>query len=197
MLNKKGFLAYQAVGKVKSINGISANNNASFTASSEQKPANNNAGFIASSDQKPANNNAGFTFIEIMVVVMIIGILATFIVPKIINKPDEARVAKAKSEIKAIESGLKMYRMENSSYPTTEQGLDALFKKPDVEPIPRNWNKGGYIEANETPKDPWDSLYIYRSPGEDDRDYEIISLGADRQEGGEDVKSDIKSYEIR
>lgn len=139
----------------------------------------------------------GFTFIEVMVVVMIIGILATFIVPKIIGKPDEARVAKAKSEIKAIESGLKMYRMENSSYPTTEQGLDALFIKPDIEPIPRNWKKGGYIEANETPKDPWDNYYIFRSPGEDDRDYDIISLGADGKEGGEGVNADIKSYEIR
>jgi general secretion pathway protein G len=142
-------------------------------------------------------NKKGFTFIEVMVVVMILGILATFIVPKIIGKPDEARVAKAKSEIKSIESALKMYRMDNSNYPTTEQGLDALFKKTDIEPIPRNWKKGGYIEATETPKDPWGNYYIYRSPGENDRDYEIISLGADGKEGGEGVNADIKSYEIK
>lgn len=142
-------------------------------------------------------NKKGFTFIEVMVVVMILGILATFIVPKIIGKPDEARMTKAKSEIKAMESGLKMYRMENSGYPTTEQGLEALVQKPDIEPIPRNWKKGGYIEVEGSPKDPWENLYIYRSPGEDDREYEIISLGADGREGGEGVNADIKSYEIR
>lgn len=142
-------------------------------------------------------NIKGFTFIEIMVVVVIIGILATFLVPKIMGKPDEARVAKAKSDIKVIESGLKMYKIDNGKYPTTEQGLSALIKKPVIEPIPRNWKKGGYLESTEVPLDPWGNDYIYRSPGESDRDYEIISLGADGKEGGEGVNADIKSYEIK
>ncbi len=142
-------------------------------------------------------NQKGFTFIEIMVVVVIIGILATFLVPKIIGKPDEARVAKAKSDIKVLESGLKMYKMDNGRYPTTEQGLAALIKKPVIEPVPRNWKKGGYIEAEDVPLDPWGNEYIYRSPGEADRDYEIISLGADGKEGGDGVNEDIKSYNIK
>ena len=142
-------------------------------------------------------NIKGFTFIEIMVVVVIIGILATFLVPKIMGKPDEARVAKAKSDIKVIESGLKMYKIDNGKYPTTEQGLSALIKKPVIEPIPRNWKKGGYLESTEVPLDPWGNDYIYRSPGESDRDYEIISLGADGKEGGVGVNADIKSYEIK
>ena len=142
-------------------------------------------------------NIKGFTFIEIMVVIVIIGILATFLVPKIMGKPDEARVAKAKSDIKVIESGLKMYKIDNGKYPTTEQGLSALINKPVIEPIPRNWKKGGYIESNEVPLDPWGNDYIYRSPGESDRDYEIISLGADGKEGGDGVNADIKSYEIK
>jgi len=115
-------------------------------------------------------------------------------VPKFLDKPDEARVAKARLDIKAIESALKIYKLENRRYPTTEQGLGALIKEPEVEPIPKNYKKGGYIEENSI-KDSWDNDYIYRSPGEDDRDYEIISLGADGQEGGEGFDADITSYE--
>lgn len=139
-------------------------------------------------------NNKGFTIIEVLVVIVILGILGTLLVPKFLDKPDEARVAKAHLDIKALESALKIYKLENTTYPTTEQGLGALIRKPEVEPIPKNYKKGGYIEESNI-KDPWDNDYIYRSPGEDDRDYEIISLGADGQEGGEDFDADITSYE--
>lgn len=142
------------------------------------------------------HNSKGFTLIEVMVVVVILGILATFLVPKIINRPDEARIAKVKNDIKAVESSLKLYKIDNGIYPTTEQGLQALIEKPDMEPIPRNWKKGGYLNSEEAPKDPWGREYIYRSPGDEGRDYEIISYGADGKEGGEGMNADIKNYNI-
>ncbi|MGA1863211.1 type II secretion system major pseudopilin GspG [Deferribacter thermophilus] len=141
-------------------------------------------------------NNKGFSLIELMVVIVILGILATVLLPKIINRPDEARVTKAKSDIKTIESALKLYKLDNGMYPTTEQGLSALIKKPEIEPIPKNWKNGGYLDTNKIPVDPWGNPYIYRSPGDNGRDYEIISLGADGKEGGEGVNADIKNYEI-
>ncbi|MGE4466034.1 type II secretion system major pseudopilin GspG [Sphaerochaeta sp.] len=137
-------------------------------------------------------NNKGFTIIEILVVLVILGILGTLLVPKIIDKPDEARVTRTKLDIKAIESALKMYKLENSIYPTTEQGLEALVKETTIDPVPTNFKKGGYLD--ELPKDPWGGAYIYTSPGENERDYEIVSYGADRKEGGEGVSADIKSF---
>jgi len=137
-------------------------------------------------------NNKGFTIIEILVVLVILGILGSLIVPKLLDKPDEARVTKAQLDIKAIESALKIYKLENSIYPTTEQGLQALVKQTDIEPVPASFKKGGYLE--DVPKDPWGGDYIYRSPGDEERDYEIISYGADRKEGGEGVNADITSY---
>lgn len=141
-------------------------------------------------------NLKGFSLIELMVVIVILGLLATFLLPKIIDRPDEARITKAKSDIKAIESALKLYKLDNGFYPTTEQGLSALITQPTIEPIPKNWKRGGYLDTNSIPKDPWGNNYIYRSPGEEERDYEIISLGADGKEGGEGINADIKSYEI-
>ncbi|NOX19776.1 MAG: type II secretion system major pseudopilin GspG [Nitrospirae bacterium] len=139
----------------------------------------------------------GFTLIELMVVVIILGILATFLVPKILSRPDQARVVKAKNDIKAIESALKMFKLDNGFYPTTEQGLRALIKKPDIEPIPKHYPEGGYLDYDEEPLDPWGHKYIYRSPGDDGRDYEIISLGADGKPGGTGFDADIKSWEIK
>lgn len=139
-------------------------------------------------------NNKGFTIIEILVVLVILGILGTLLVPKLLDKPDEARITKAKLDIKAVESALKIYKLENSIYPTTEQGLEALVTQTQTEPVPNSFKKGGYLEGG-VPKDPWGGEYLYRSPGENDRDYEIISYGADRKEGGEGVDADIKSFE--
>ncbi len=139
----------------------------------------------------------GFTLIELMVVVIILGILATFLVPKLLSRPDQARVVKAKNDIKAIESALKMFKLDNGFYPTTEQGLRALIKKPDIEPIPEHYNEGGYLDYDEEPLDPWGHKYIYRSPGDEGRDYEIISYGADGKPGGTGYDADIKSWELR
>ncbi len=138
----------------------------------------------------------GFTLIELLIVIVILGILATFLVPKIMQKPDEARVAKAKNDIMAIETALKMYKMDNGVYPTTMQGLKALIQKPSIPPIPKHYKEGGYLDSNSVPKDPWGNPYIYRSPGDNSRPYEIISLGADGKEGGSGVNADIKSWEI-
>lgn len=139
----------------------------------------------------------GFTLIELMVVLVILGLLATFIGPKIMSAPDKARVTKAVNDIKALESALNMYKLENGNYPTTDQGLQALVEKPELEPIPNNWSPGGYLSTTTVPKDPWGNDYIYRSPTEDEnREYEIITYGADGQEGGENYNADIASYTI-
>ncbi len=141
-------------------------------------------------------NRRGFTLIELLVVIVILGILATFIIPKIMQKPDEARVVKAKNDIMAFETALKMYKMDNGMYPTTIQGLKALIKKPDVPPIPEHYKPGGYLDTDKIPLDPWGHPYIYRSPGENGRPFEIISLGADGKVGGTGVNADIKSWEL-
>ncbi len=146
---------------------------------------------------KKRRMHPGFTLIELMVVLVILGLLATFIGPKIMSAPDKARVTKAINDIKALESGLNMYKLDNGNYPTTDQGLLALVEKPELEPVPNNWSPGGYLSTSTVPKDPWGNDYIYRSPTEDEnRDYEIKSFGADGQEGGENYNADIASYTI-
>lgn len=138
----------------------------------------------------------GFSLIELMIVVVILGLLATLLVPRIMDRPEEARVSKAMMDIRTLESALRLYRLDNGAYPTTEQGLTALIRKPEIGPAPRNYRTGGYLEGSAAPKDPWGNEYRYRSPGEQQRDYEIISLGADGKEGGEDFDQDVKSWEL-
>ncbi|HET8708081.1 MAG TPA: type II secretion system major pseudopilin GspG [Pseudomonadales bacterium] len=132
----------------------------------------------------------GFTMIEIMVVVAILGILAAMVVPSIIGKDDQARVARAKSDIKAISSALDMYKLDNYKYPTTEQGLEALVNKPENA---KNWPEGGYLKK--VPTDPWENPFVYVSPAEG-APYEIISYGSDGQEGGEGYAADISSKNL-
>ncbi|MGD9732214.1 MAG: type II secretion system major pseudopilin GspG [Desulfamplus sp.] len=140
-------------------------------------------------------SNCGFTLIELMVVVVILGILASLIVPRLMGRTDEARVIKAKVDISAIETALKLYRLHNGNYPSTEQGLRALIEEPTTEPLPRRWDKNGYLEKKSIPKDPWDREYIYLSPGVHD-EYDIISYGADGAPEGEGNDADIKSWEL-
>lgn len=147
---------------------------------------------------KKRKMRAGFTLIELMVVLVILGLLATFVGPKVMSAPDKARVTKAISTIKSLESALKTYKLDNGVYPTTEQGLAALVVQPEIDPIPSNWQVGGYLDAEEVPKDPWGNDFIYTSPTDvEGRDYEIISYGADGQEGGENYDADITSYNIK
>ena len=138
----------------------------------------------------------GFSLIELMIVVVILGLMATLLVPRIMDRPDEARVAKAKVDIRTLESALRLYRLDNGAYPTTEQGLAALIRKPDIAPLPRNYRSGGYLEAASVPRDPWGNAYRYRAPGQQGRDYEITSLGSDGKEGGTGFARDINSWEL-
>ena len=139
--------------------------------------------------------SGGFSLIELMIVIVILGVLASMLVMRLTGKPDEARVTVAKTDMRTLGSTLKFYKLDNYVYPTTEQGLQALLRKPESQPLPRNYPEGGYLEAVEVPKDPWGNEYIYRSPGEEGRPYEIISLGADGKEGGEGVEKDIRNWE--
>jgi general secretion pathway protein G len=147
--------------------------------------------------QRPAarrvriTRHGGFTLIEILVVVVILGLLAALIVPRIMDRPDEARVVAAKSDIAAIVSALKLYRLDNGSYPTTEQGLQALVKKPTAGDVPPNWKPGGYLER--LPKDPWGSDYQFLSPGVYG-EIDVFSYGADRKPGGEGFALDIGNW---
>ncbi len=135
---------------------------------------------------------SGFTLIEIMVVVVIIGILASVVVPRIMDNPDKARVAKAQNDIRALGSALDIYRLDNFVYPTTDQGLEALVSEPTIAPLPPNWKQGGYIKKLNS--DPWGNEYLYLSPGEHG-EIDIFSLGADGVPGGEGANADIGSWD--
>lgn len=135
----------------------------------------------------------GFTLLEVMVVVVILGILAVLVAPKIIGRPDEARVVAAKQDIASLMQALKLYRLDNQRYPTTEQGLQALVSKPATAPVPLNWKNGGYIER--PPKDPWGNSYQYLNPGLRG-EIDVFSLGADAAPGGEGNDADIGSWNL-
>jgi general secretion pathway protein G len=135
----------------------------------------------------------GFTLIEIMVVVVILGILAALVVPQVMNRPDQAKVTVAKGDIKAIGAALDMYKLDNYSYPSTQQGLDALVKKPGGNPQPKNWNRDGYLKR--VPKDPWGNDYQYLSPGTQGQ-FDLYSYGADGKQGGSDLNADIGNWDL-
>ncbi len=134
----------------------------------------------------------GFSLIEIMVVVVILGILASFVVPRIMSRPDEARVVKAKHDVLAVENALDLYRLDNGFYPTTEQGLVALVEKPTTSPEPKNWKI--YLKA--LPKDPWNRDYLYLNPGEHG-EIDVFSYGADGQPGGKGKDAEIGNWNAR
>ena len=140
-----------------------------------------------------ARRNAGFTLIEIMVVVVILGILAALVAPNVIRRIDDARITKAKQDIRAYETALNLYRMDNFRYPNTEQGLEALVKRP-ADPNIRNWKEGGYIDGMK--KDPWGNDYAYIAPGTRGGEYDLYTLGADGQPGGEGPDADIGNWTI-
>ncbi len=146
--------------------------------------------------QQPLNQkqsrDAGFTLIEIMIVVVILGILASIIIPRIMGRPEEAKRVSATTQIKNIEAALKLYKLDNGYYPTTEQGLDALVKKPTTGRIPRNW-KEKYLDR--IPNDPWGNGYMYLSPGLHGS-YDLFSYGADGIEGGDGNDADVANWEL-
>lgn len=134
---------------------------------------------------------AGFTLIEIMVVIVILGVLAALVVPKVMSRPDEARAVAARQDINALMQALKLYRLDNIRYPSSEQGLQALITRPVAPPEPRNWKPGGYLER--LPLDPWGSAYRYANPGRH-AEIDIWSLGADGVEGGSAADADIGNW---
>ena len=135
----------------------------------------------------------GFTFIEIMVVVAILAILAALVVPRIMGRTDDAKRTAAKVQIRNIEGALQLYKLDNGVYPSTEQGLKALVEKPSVGVVPKKWKIGGYMQK--LPEDPWGNVYKYLSPSPKG-DYEIISLGTDGEVGGEGVNADITNWNL-
>ena len=137
----------------------------------------------------------GFTLIELMVVIVILGILAGLIIPRIMGRPEEARRMKATVQLESIETALRLYKLDNGSYPSTEQGLQALVEPPQVGEIPRAWREGGYLEKGKVPKDPWGNEYIYLCPGIQG-EYDLMSYGADGQPGGEGKNRDVNNWEL-
>lgn len=133
----------------------------------------------------------GFTLIEIMVVVVILAILASFVVPNIMSAPGEARITKAHHDIRAIENALERYKLDNYRYPTTEQGLQALVTAPTAPPVPENWSSGGYLK--DLPEDPWERPYQYLGAQDTGGRPQIFTLGADHRPGGEDQDADISN----
>jgi general secretion pathway protein G len=139
-------------------------------------------------------NSKGFTLIEIMVVIVILGILAMYVAPKLMGRPDEAKQVRVKMDLASLETALKLYKLDNGIYPGTEQGLQALVQKPESGIIPKKWRQGGYLEKGKVPKDPWGNDLIYLSPGLKG-DFEIVSYGADGVPGGENENKDISNWD--
>lgn len=135
----------------------------------------------------------GFTLLEVMVVIVILGILASLVVPNLLGNKEKADQQKVVTDLVALENSLDMYKLDNSVYPSTEQGLQALVSKPAGTPEPRNYRNGGYIKR--LPQDPWGNEYQYLSPGEQG-EIDIYSLGADGQEGGEGTAADIGNWNL-
>jgi general secretion pathway protein G len=144
------------------------------------------------SDTQVSDTSLGFTLIEVLVVVVILGILAALVVPRIMDRPDEAKRVAAKADVNAIVQALKLYRLDNGFYPSTEQGLGALVNRPSSPPVPGNWKQGGYLER--LPKDPWGSDYQYLAPGVKG-EIDVFSLGADKARGGEGNAADIGNWD--
>jgi len=146
--------------------------------------------------QQKLRNNRGFTLIEIMVVIVILALLAALVGPKIIGRSDDARIADAKVQIRNMETALKLYKLDNSVYPTTEQGLVALVTKPTSGVIPKNYKSEGYLESKKVPQDPWGNDFVFLSPGANG-DYDLCSLGADGVKGGEGKAADLCNWNLQ
>ncbi|WP_198265615.1 type II secretion system major pseudopilin GspG [sulfur-oxidizing endosymbiont of Gigantopelta aegis] len=136
---------------------------------------------------------SGFTLIEIMIVVVILGILASIVVPNVMESPNEARIVKAKQDIRTLEGALNLYKLDNFNYPSTDQGLDALVNRPSGQPDAKNWKKRGYMKK--VPKDPWGNEYLYLSPGTQG-EIDIFSYGSDGRKGGVDAAADIDNFSL-
>lgn len=138
-------------------------------------------------------SDAGFSLLELMVVVVILSVLALVVVPRVIDRPDQARQARARADVASIASSVKFYRLDNFRYPTTEQGLQALVSRPSADPVPQNWAEGGYMDR--LPKDPWGKVYHYLQPGVHG-EFDVFSYGADGTAGGTGSDADIGTWNL-
>jgi general secretion pathway protein G len=139
----------------------------------------------------------GFTLLEILIVITILGILASLIAVKLMDRPGEARQLKAQMDIQTLETALKLYKLDNAFFPTTDQSLRALVEKPSLGRIPPKWREGGYLDKEVVPKDPWDRDYLYLSPGVHNKDFDLWSYGADGEEGGEGENADVANWSTK
>ena len=142
----------------------------------------------------PPRSSQGFTLIEVMVVVVILGVLAALIVPRVMGRPEEARVVRAQQDIRAISAALRLYQLDNFTLPTTDQGLRALLEKPDNLPSGARWKEGGYLER--MPEDPWGQPYLYLQPGIQGGAFDLYSTGSDGAPGGEGAAADIGNWNL-
>lgn len=154
-----------------------------------------NCSLDMSLDNRRVQSQSGFTLIELLVVLVIIGILAGYIGPKIMGHPEEAKRTKAALQIQSLETALKTYKLDNGMYPSTEQGLQALIELPASGKLPPKWRSGGYLEKSKVPKDPWGNPYVYLQPGLNG-DFDLSSYGGDGEAGGEGDAKDINNWEI-
>ena len=141
-------------------------------------------------------NTAGFTLIELMVVIIILGLLAAIVMPRIVGETDKARYGAALAQMRILEDALKRYKLDNGIFPTTDQGLEALVRRPTSGVLPRGWPEGGYLDKQDIPRDPWGNAYVYISPGQHSPDYDLKSFGADGVEGGDGYNADIESWRL-
>ncbi|MBY5974325.1 type II secretion system major pseudopilin GspG [Ferrimonas balearica] len=146
---------------------------------------------ITVSRRQLQDGEAGFSLLELMVVVVIMSILALVIAPRVIDRPDQARAARVQSDLSVLKSAVELYRLDNFVYPSTEQGLEALVRRPTQPPEPENWASAGYIDR--LPQDPWGRPYLYLQPGVHGA-FDIFTLGADGQEGGSGSDADMGSW---
>lgn len=141
----------------------------------------------------PHKMQRGFTLIEIMVVVVILGILGALVLPNVMSRPDQAKATAARTDVQSIATALEIYRLDNSRYPSTAQGLEALVQRPTLAPLPRNWSAQGYLKS--LPVDPWGTPYQYLNPGlKSAQGYDLYSFGADGQPGGEGLAAEIGNW---
>lgn len=147
------------------------------------------------SRKKHLCSSNGFTLIELLVVILILGLLIGVVGPRLIGRTDDAKVSTAKIQIEGLSSALKMFKLDTGSYPSTDQGLEALVAAPQSGEAAKNWKKGGYLEKGKVPKDPWGNDYIYLSPGQHG-DFDILSYGADGVAGGEEYNKDINNWDV-
>jgi general secretion pathway protein G len=143
------------------------------------------------------SGDRGFTLLEILIVITILGILASLIAVRVMDRPGEARAMKAQLDIQTMENALKLFKLDNAYYPTTEQRLRALVERPSVGRAAPKWREGGYLEKGELPKDPWGNDFFYMSPGVHNRDFDIWSYGADGEEGGEGEDGDVTNWKTQ